>query len=80
MTAKPTLANILQRKGAATKPTEVPQRGLAEAPAVKGKAHALTLRLEDPDYERLREFAFRRNLSHQRVMLDALRRYLDSNG
>lgn len=80
MTAKPTLANMLQRKGAAAKPTEVPQRGAAEVPVVRGKVHSLTLRLEDADYQQLREHAFRRNLSHQRVMLDALRRHLEGEG
>jgi hypothetical protein len=78
MTAKPTLVGMLQRKGAATRPVEVPQRGTAaEAPAPKGKLRAMTLRLEEADYQRLREFAFRRGLSHQVVMLDALRRHLD---
>ncbi len=84
MTAKPSLAGILQRKGTATKPAEVPQRGAAaEAPATpvaKGRLRAMTLRLEEADYQRLREFAFRRDLSHQTVMLDALRRYLESDG
>ncbi len=40
---------------------------------------SLTLRLEEADYQRLREFAFRRGLSHQAVMLDALRRHLDTD-
>ncbi len=80
MTAKQSLAGILQRKGAAAKPAEVPQRGAAaaEAPSAdKGKPRAMTLRLEEADYQRLREFAFRRGLSHQTVMLDALRRHLE---
>ena len=84
MTAKPSLAGILQRKGTATKPAEVPQRGAAAgatpaAPAAKGKLRAMTLRLEEAEYQRLREFAFRRGLSHQTVMLDALRRHLDTD-
>jgi hypothetical protein len=82
MTAKPSLAGILQRKGAAAKPAELPPRGaVAEPqapPADKGKPRAMTLRLEEEDYQRLREFAFRRGLSHQAVMLDALRRHLDA--
>ncbi len=84
MTAKPSLANMLQRKGAASKPAKVPQRGAgaaAEAPAsAKGKLRAMTLRLEEADYQQLREFAFRRSLSHQTVMLDALRRHLADAG
>ena len=85
MTAKPSLAGILQRKGAAAKPAEVPQRGTAAEvpagpPADKGKLRAMTLRLEEADYQRLREFAFRRGLSHQTVMLDALRRHLEEDG
>jgi hypothetical protein len=83
MTAKPSLAGILQRKGAAAKPAEAPQRGgaAAEAPAAKaGKLRAITLRLEEADYQRLREFAFRQGLSHQAVMLDALRRHLEEDG
>jgi hypothetical protein len=85
MTAKQSLAGILQRKGAAAKPAEVPQRGAAAAeaplatPGAKGKLRAMTLRLEEADYQRLREFAFRRGLSHQAVMLDALRRHLDTD-
>jgi len=82
MTAKQSLAGILQRKGAAAKPAEVPQRGAAaEVPSApppdKGKPRAMTLRLEEAEYQRLREFAFRRGLSHQAVMLDALRRHLE---
>ncbi len=46
-------------------------------PGAKGKLRAMTLRLEEADYQRLREFAFRRGLSHQTVMLDALRRHLE---
>jgi hypothetical protein len=84
MTAKPTLVGMLQRKGTAARPAEVPQRGAsADVPAAaadKGKVRAMTLRLEEADYQRLREFAFRRSLSHQVVMLDALRRYLDGEG
>ncbi len=85
MMAKPSLAGILQRKGTATKPSEVPQRGAAAgatpaAPAAKGKLRAMTLRLEEADYQRLREFAFRRGLSHQAVLLAALRGYLEDDG
>ena len=85
MTAKQSLAGILQRKGAAAKPAEVPQRGAAAeaplaTPGAKGKLRAMTLRLEEAEYQRLREFAFRRDLSHQPVMLEALRHYLDSDG
>ena len=73
-----------QRKGTATRPAEGPQRGAAAeapptTPAAKGKPRAMTLRLEEVDYQRLREFAFRRGLSHQEVMLNALRRHLDND-
>jgi len=84
-TPKPSLAGILQRKGEATRPAEIPQRGIGEVPAAKGdgdkpKLHSLTLRLDDARYQRLREYAFRRNLSHQAVMLDGLDRVLDGDG
>ena len=81
MTAKPSLAGILQRKGAAAKPAEAPQRGApAEVPADKGRLRAMTLRLEEADYQRLREFAFRRGESHQAVLLAALRSHLAAAG
>ena len=83
MTSKPSLAGILQRKGAA-RPAEAPQRGaMAETPVsaeAKGKVRAMTLRLAETDYQRLREFAFRRGLSHQSVLLEAMRHHLDDEG
>ncbi len=77
------LAGILQRKGEATKPAGAPQRGEGEVSQdakpqdAKGKFRALTLRLEEKEYQALRAFAFRRGLTHQPVMLDALRRHLE---
>ncbi len=70
---------------ALAKPAEAPQRGAAAeatpgAPAAKGKLRTMTLRLEEADYQRLREFAFRRGLSHQAVLLAALRGHLEDDG
>ncbi len=41
---------------------------------------SLTLKLEEPEYEVLREFAHRQRKTHQEVMREALLRYLKQEG
>jgi hypothetical protein len=88
------LGNFVQRKGAAPRPVEIPQRGEpapqteaasvtpAPAPAHEAKppTRSLTLKLVEPEYELLREFAHRKRRTHQDVMRDALLRYLQTEG
>jgi hypothetical protein len=47
-------------------------------PAVSKKS--LTLKLNAEQYKRLREYAFRKELSHQEDIETALMRYLDEEG
>lgn len=89
MNAKsPSLDGLIQAKGAA-RPDTMPQRGAATAstaalpktvaPTVtEPRAKSLTLRLSEPQYQRLRRFAFERNLSHQDVLEAALMAHLDA--
>ena len=56
---------------AATPPTPTSLPQTAEA-----KTRALTLKLSETQYERLRRFAFDRRLTHQKVIEDALVEYL----
>src|SRR3712207_6695239 len=83
------LGSLVQRKGAAARPAEIPQRGdptpappkpAAPEPAAekekKVSTKSLTLKLTDAEYEELRRFAFDRRLTHQTVMKDALLRHL----
>ena len=89
------LGGLVHRKGA-PRPAEIPQRGesapaQAEAvqpaatqpaptPAIKPLVKSLTLKLEEPEYEVLREFAHRQRKTHQEVMREALLRYLKQEG
>src|SRR4051794_9536838 len=58
----------------------VPIAQPAPAPAVKPPLKSLTLKLEEPEYEVLREFAHRQRKTHQEVMREALLRYLKQEG
>jgi hypothetical protein len=87
----PSLDGLIQVKGA-TRPegAESPARALqatlatgVHAPPIPSsaerepRAKSLTLRLSEPQYERLRRFAFDRRLSHQDVIEGALMACLD---
>jgi hypothetical protein len=88
------LGNFVQRKGSAPRPIEIPQRGEpappvqteaasvtptpAPAPEAKVPVRSLTLKLIEPEYELLREFAHRKRRTHQDVMREALMRYLQA--
>lgn len=89
-----TLDGLIQAKGA-PRPSEVPQRGEAPAPATPAppapaparptsdaepRTKSLTLRLSELRYQRLRRFAFERDASHQEVIEAALMAYLESEG
>jgi hypothetical protein len=79
---KPSLDGIIQKKGTAQPSAAVPQRGSknpAPPPAaedVEPKTRSLTLKLSERDYQRLRQYAFAHNLSHQAVMESALLEHL----
>jgi hypothetical protein len=87
-TKSPSLEGLIQSKGAATRPDTIPQRGTTpvSAPALgspvapEPRAKSLTLRLSETQYQRLRRFAFERNLSHQDVIESALMAVLDASG
>ena len=65
------LGNTINRKASTTSNPE-PK---ADAPKTK----AMTLKLSEADYDRLRSYAFTHKLSHQAVMEAALLDYLDSH-
>ena len=52
---------------------KVEQRGSGKAPTSRT---ALTVKLDEPDYEALRLYAFERRLSHQDVIEAAVKSYL----
>jgi hypothetical protein len=68
------------------RPTEAPAepRQTSQAPAVastKGQGiRALTLRVDNGLYDRLRRYAFDEELTHQEVLEAALRGYLEAQG
>jgi hypothetical protein len=94
MSTQNRLGGRVQRKGAALRPLEMPQRGEpAPAPAeptppaltpvtaeLTAQKTALTLKLSADQYERLRTYGFKHKLSHQKIMETALLRFLDSEG
>ncbi|WP_336489697.1 hypothetical protein [Methylobacterium nigriterrae] len=89
----PSLDGLIQAKGA-SRPETLQQRPAAVQPATQPapapavvpvamtapepKSKALTLRLSESQYQRLRRFAFDRGLSHQDVIERALMVYLDA--
>ena len=81
------LGALIQPKGKAARPAEVPQRGgLAPAEAVQPVAEkqkkdkSLTVKLTNEQYKRLRVYSFTKEQSHQTVIETALMRFLDSEG
>ena len=88
---RPQLGNLIQRKGEATRPVEMPQRGAPApeapapvrrevAPADEPRTKSLTLRLSERNYDRLRECGHRNRKTHQALIEEALLRYLDAEG
>ena len=86
--AKPNrLAGLVAAKGVAPRPAEQPQREpeTPKAPAPSPPAvlagmgsKSLTLRLPEAEYERLRAHAFASRKTHQTILAEALKTYLDA--
>ena len=88
---RPQLGNLIQRKGEAVRPAEMPQRGAPAseapapvrrevAPAAEPRTKSLTLKLSERNYDRLRECGHRNRKTHQALIEEALLRYLDAEG
>lgn len=84
MPADNRLSGLVARKGEAPRPAEPPPRSALPAPppapVPSGGSKALTLKLTDADYERLRRFAFDNRTTHQAVIQRALLEFLDRQG
>ena len=65
------LGNAISRKASTT--------SNPEPKAKEPRTKAMTLKLTESDYDRLRVYAFTHKLSHQAVMEAALLEYLDSH-
>ena len=86
--AKPSrLSGLVAPKGVAARPAEQPQRApetsapaaTSTPPAVGGLgSKSLTLRLPEAEYERLRAHAFAFRKTHQTILSEALKAYLDA--
>ena len=87
------LGSLIQPKGAAPRPVEMPQRGQSvpvptEEPVLPASAEkpaklpqkSLTLKMDEPDYEILRDYAYKNRRTHQEVMLEAVLGYLTEKG
>lgn len=80
------LTGLVVRKGEAPRPAETPSRSPAPSPAPvsapvpAGGSKALTVKLSDADYERLRRFAFDARTTHQAVIQRAIFEFLDRQG
>ena len=86
------LSGLVAPKGSAARPAEeeAQTRAIVQAPPVASEMepdHAptprasmgvksLTLRLPEDDYQRLRNYAFKSNTTHQEVLAKALHAYL----
>lgn len=84
------LSGLVAPKGAAARPGEASQAAPAPPPRpepapvapviaapVGTGSKSLTLRLPDAEYERLRSHAFMSRKTHQTILAEALRQYLD---
>lgn len=85
------LSGLVAPKGAAPRPGEAPPPAappqperpkptpapISAAPVGTG-SKSLTLRLPDAEYERLRSHAFASRKTHQAILAEALRQYLDN--
>ena len=78
------MESLIQRKGDAQRPQEMPQRGegnpqplpLTNEPKVK----AMTLKLTERDYERLLRAGIKPRRTNQEMMEEAVLAWLDRNG
>lgn len=86
--AKPSrLSGLVAPKGAAARPNETatptpaaraePVAVPAPAAPIGTGSKSLTLRLPDAEYERLRSHAYASRKTHQTILAEALRQYLD---
>jgi hypothetical protein len=77
-------AALGKQRDTVTVPAPVESRQALQAPAVpstKGQGiRALTLRVDNELYNRLRRYAFDQELTHQEVLEAALRGYLEAQG
>ena len=84
-------AGMIASKGTAPRPSEELQRAATSEPSTTPAiapisatpqsvlgSKSLTLRLPDPEYERLRAYAFAQRKTHQAVLAEALKAYLDA--
>ena len=83
------LGSLIQPKGAAPRPVEMPQRGqgvpaptaepVQPAPAEKPKAkpRSLTFKMTEEDYQRLRAYGFKHSMSHQKILDSLVLPFLD---
>lgn len=90
--AAPSLAGLIQTKGAArpegaaqrgaeTAPAPIPAASVeAPAPPPEPRTKALTVKLRESDYQRLRRYAFDHSTTHQDVLEDALLAFLGQRG
>ena len=80
----PRPSDVPQRGEAPAVPAPAPAALPASAPRLQSDAEprtkALTLRLSEIRYQRLRRFAFDRDASHQEVIEAALMAYLEREG
>ena len=86
--AKPSrLSGLVAPKGVAARPAEQPQRApetpapatpLVPPPTGSLGSKSLTLRLPEAEYERLRAHAFASRRTHQTILSEALKAYLDA--
>jgi hypothetical protein len=78
------LGGLVQRKGAAQRPVEMPQRGELATPVaqaeVKETLKALTLRLPISHWRHLRDHAHKAEISHQQLLEEAVRLYFEAKG
>ena len=79
------LSGLVAPKGGAARPAEQPQRApesaavsLSAATPMGMGSKSLTLRLPETEYERLRAHAFASRKTHQTILAEALKAYLDA--
>ncbi|MCS6997654.1 MAG: hypothetical protein NZ533_12060 [Casimicrobiaceae bacterium] len=79
--SKPTLnlEGLVQKKGEAQPPPALPQ-GTSTPAGDEPRSRALTLKLSERNYQRLRRYAFERRSSHQAVIEQAVLEYLARKG
>lgn len=74
----PIVAPAKRPEPSLTQPAQAAPSAPAVAPGGTG-SKSLTLRLPDAEYERLRSHAFMTRKTHQNILAEALRQYLDAS-